>query len=162
MQVARIDPRLGAACLTLEEFVGRIEGGSDIFNPDELLALYQNEDFWAASPELPLLFPVSGYSLRCKVPSEAHEVFLIHSRTVVGFFVETDSLVVRSDHQGKGLGSELILAAFAQKPWRSPVRKASPAGQKALSKAHGLACEAQRSLQAEGHASGVSAAEARR
>ncbi len=136
-----VDERLSAARLTINEFVGQIEIKGDVIMPDMLFDLYQDRNVWGHLPELPLLQPQAGYSLRCRIPALWHEIFLIYENAVVGFFVETDSLAVLSNHQGKGLGCELILAAFAQKKWCLPPRKVSPAGQTAFQRSYNLACE---------------------
>jgi len=62
--------------------------------------------------------------------------------------IESDNLTVDEDHKGKGLGSELILAGYAQSPWKNlKGRKVTEGGAATLRKAYRLAkvvTEAQR------------------
>jgi hypothetical protein len=150
MAISPIDPRLSAADLALEEFVGSIVVCGDVFPGDEFLDTFPRK-CWESLPEHALLRPVDGYSLRATVPSTSHAAFLIHDQILVGIFMETDTLVLHGDHQGKGLGQELVLLAFAQKPWRSiQGRKVSDAGRKTLCRAHQLALASRQDAQTSG------------
>lgn len=153
------DRRLLAANLSLAEFVGDVRICGDASLGDEFLEAFPHE-VWQSLPEHSLFQPMHGYSLRALVPSSSHAVYLIHEQALVGVFMETDVLVIHGDHQGNGLGKELVLLAFAQKPWRSiQARKVSNAGCKTLNRAHELARAAQQEeAQADGPASGGSTA----
>jgi ribosomal protein S18 acetylase RimI-like enzyme len=143
MRNEQIDPRLDAANLTREDFIGEIEFSGDACPADTLVEELQRLNQWTMLHEYQLLEERDGYVLRYNVPSDSHCVYLLHDNIMVGFFLETDSLVIHSEHQGKGLGKELVLAAFAQKPWKKPQRKATSAGKKTLENAYILACQAQ-------------------
>jgi GNAT superfamily N-acetyltransferase len=138
------DPRLLAAELTEEEFLGDLKihphpGG-------DFLDAYR-EDYaktFSKLPCHPLIHARDGYTLyydsdrRGKSPL----AFLGYKGELVGVF-EGDNCTVDENHQGKGLGAELILAGYAQARWKNlPDRKVTEAGGKALLKAHRLAKEA--------------------
>ncbi len=146
MQIQKDDPRLSAALLSRDEFVGQVESNGDIGSSFHLVELHQPREFWGHLPELKLLMPIADYSLRCQIPATSHSVFLMYKGMVVGCFVETDSLAILDTHQGKNLSRELILAAFAQKQWCSPTRKVSKAGEKALVNAYEFICDVQKKL----------------
>jgi GNAT superfamily N-acetyltransferase len=146
MRNEQTDPRLDAANLTQEDFIGEIEDSGDASPSDELVEHLQKMNRWTMLNEHNLLEPCEGYVLRYNVPSDSHCIYLLHDNEMVGFFHETDSLVIHSEHQGKGLGKELVLAAFAQKPWKKPQRKATSAGKRTLENAYRLACRAQQRL----------------
>ena len=146
MRNEQTDPRLDAAKLTQEDFIGEIDNSGDASPSDELVEALQEMNSWTMLHEHQLLDPREGYVLRYNVPSDSHCVYLLHDNEMVGFFHETDSLVIHSEHQGKGLGKELVLAAFAQKPWKKPQRKATSAGTRTLENAYRLARRAQQRL----------------
>ena len=143
MSNEQTDPRLKAANLTREDFIGEIEYSGDASPSDALVEELQKMNQWTMLQEHQLLEPRDGYVLRYNVPSDSHCVYLLHDNIMVGFFHETDSLVIHSEHQGKGLGKELVLTAFAQKPWYKPQRKATSAGKRTLKNAYSLVCQAQ-------------------
>lgn len=148
------DARLAAADLTLDQFLGKVTDEGDALVPDGLVEAMRETNEWMTMQVHPLLEHRSGYTLRYNTSSKEHRVYLLHEDTMVGFFHETDSLIIHSEHQGKKLGPELILAAFAQKQWNSPTRKATAAGKKALISAHALAkrlaSQAQKAAPADG------------
>jgi hypothetical protein len=147
MTISPTDRRLTAAKLSSEEFVGDVKICGDASPGDEFLEAHPYE-IWEHLPEHVLLRPVDGYSLRALVPHSSHAVFLIHDETLVGIFTESDVLVLHGDHQGKGLGQELVLLAFAQKPWRNiQARKVSNAGNRTLHRAYKLARACQQAVQ---------------
>jgi len=148
MRNDQTDPRLYAANLTQEDFIGEIEYSGEASPSDELVEELQKVNGWSMLNEHQLLEPLEGYMLRYNVPSDSHCVYLLHGSEMVGFFHETDSLVIHSEHQRKGLGKELVLAAFAQKPWKNPQRKATSAGKRTLENAYILACRIQQRLSA--------------
>lgn len=136
------DLRLSAAELTLEEFLGELHDKGDAAGfPDEMIKLMRKVSPWQDLPEHSLLIPLVGYSLRYDLASSNHKVFLVYESEIVGCFIETDSLIIHSEHQGNALGRELVLAAFAQKPWKNPERKVTAAGRKTLERAYRLAQE---------------------
>lgn len=133
------DQRLNAANLTLDRFLGDVVINGDPLPGDDYLETL-TKVIWERLPEHALLRPIDGYSLRGAVPNSSHAAYLIYNQAVVGLFLERDVLLVHSVHQGQGLGQELVLLAFAQKPWRSlEGRKVSNAGHKTLQRAHELA-----------------------
>lgn len=133
------DLRLSATDLKLEEFLGELHNEGDAIFSDGMIEFLRNEPSWQDVPEHSLLFPLHGYSLRYDLASANHRVYLMHENVVVGCFMETDSLIVHSEHQGNGLGRELVLAAFAQKPWKNPKRMVTAAGKKTFEGAYRLA-----------------------
>ena len=142
------DPRLNAANLTKEDFIGEIKDSGDASPSfDVLVEELQGMNGWTMLHEHQLLEPRDGYVLRYNFPSDSHCVYLLHNNKIVGFFRETDSLVIHSEHQGKGLGKELVLAAFAQKPWKKPQRHATSSGKRTLENAYRLACQANNGFQ---------------
>lgn len=142
MRNQQTDPRLDAANLTQEDFIGEMEYSGDASPADALVEALQNMNQRTKLHEHQLLEPRDGYVLRYNVPSDSHCVYLLYNNKMVGFFHETDSLVIHSEHQGKGLGKELVLAAFAQKPWKNPQRKVTSAGKRTLKSAYRFACQA--------------------
>ena len=139
------DPRLSAATLTLDDFLGTIQDEGDASMTDSVIESLRENPEWLQFDEHELLRPQHGYKLRYNVPNDSHCAYLLFHGEMVGLFHETDSLIVHSEHWGNGLGKELVLAAFAQRRWTSPSRKATAAGRKALEDAHKLA----RALQLE-------------
>ena len=137
------DPRLSAAELDLEDFLGEIHDEGDAIGSNGVIEFLRKEVSWQHLPEHSLLFPLAGYSLRYNLSSANHEVYLVHENEVVGCYIEIDSLIIHSEHQRKGLGPELVLAAFAQKPWNNPKRNATAAGKITLERAYRLAQLAQ-------------------
>jgi GNAT superfamily N-acetyltransferase len=137
------DPRLLAADLTEEEFVGDLQ----IHEHTGMDFLDAYRDAYGATfsqlPCHPLIRRREGYTLhydsaRRKTPL----AFLGYKNELIGVF-ESDNLTVDNDHQGKGLGSELILAGYAQARWKNmKERKVTEAGAATLLKAYRLAKEA--------------------
>jgi hypothetical protein len=97
---------------------------------------------WLGLPSHELLCPCEGYVLHYDPkPRAAPLVFLAFEGELVGVF-ESDNLTVADSHQGSRLGPELILAGFAQAPWKDlKERKVTEAGAGALRSAHRLAKE---------------------
>ena len=141
MNIDQTDPRLAAADLTRKEFIGEIVDSGHATPFDDLVEEFRKIKEWTMLQEHQLLEPRDGYVLRYNFPSDSHCVYLLHDNVMVGFFYETDTLFIHSEHRGKGLGKELILAAFAQKPWRDPKRPVSIAGRKTLERAYSLVCQ---------------------
>jgi hypothetical protein len=112
------DPRLRAADLSESEFVGTLDLHPDN-NADQLLYAYRSEFLsWAHFPVQPFLEPHAGYVLRYNPsPQPAPLVFLGFEDNLVGIF-EHDTLAIDQSHRGKHLSGELILAGFAQTPWK--------------------------------------------
>lgn len=140
MTIDRNDPRLRAADLSESEFVGSI-----ILHPDtgeDLLEVYREIAPWQTVPAQHLIEPRDGYELRCnpKLRSEP-QVFLVFEGQLAGVF-EGDTLTIGSDHRGLHLSRELILAGFAQAPWKDiKNRKVTAAGEAALRSAYRFACK---------------------
>ena len=65
----------------------------------------------------------------------APEVFLLFDDQLVGVF-HGDTVTVDPDHRGRHLSRELILAGFAQAPWKNKERKVTEAGKAALEGAY--------------------------
>jgi GNAT superfamily N-acetyltransferase len=137
------DLRLLAAELTEDEFVGELQIHKH--TGIDFLDAYRG-DYGATFSKLPchpFIRPREGYTLhydsaRRKTPL----VFLGYKGELIGVF-ESDNLTVDEDHQGNGLGSELILAGYAQAPWKSlKDRKVTEAGAATLRKSYRLAKEA--------------------
>jgi GNAT superfamily N-acetyltransferase len=144
-----IDPRLLAAELTEQEFLGDLtvypHPGIDFLNA------YREAYPWSKLPACPLICPKDGYILHYDPACRATPlVFLGCKGELVGVF-ENDNLTVAEDHQRKGLGSELILAGFAQAPWKDlKDRKVTEAGAAALRHAYQLAKKVTRNAKDRG------------
>ena len=133
------DPRLNAAELSEDEFVGHLIPHCDN-NADGLLEVYRKVAPWNSLPDHPLIQPREAYSLRYDPhPRGEPLVFLVFQRDLVGVF-ENDTLIIDPDHRGAQLSRELILAGFAQAPWKNlKNRKVTKAGAAALRSAHKFA-----------------------
>ncbi len=134
------DPRLLAADLTEQEFLGDLKLHS---HPGgDFVDAYRDAYPWSKLPSHPLIHPNEGYILHYdSAPRMTPLVFLEYKDELVGVF-ENDNLTVAEDHQRKGLGSELILAGFAQAPWKDlKDRKVTEAGAATLRRAYRLAKE---------------------
>jgi hypothetical protein len=138
------DPRLAAAELTEQEFVGHLvvrpNPGGDFL--DAYRDLYPT---WSKLQSHALLHPKDGYTLYYdSTPKTTPLAFLGYKGVLVGVF-ESDNLTVNDEHQREGLGSELILAGFAQVQWKNMTnRKVTEAGAATLHKAYQLARETAR------------------
>src|SRR5437870_4999818 len=134
MTIDRNDPRLRAAELSEQEFTGTLEIYEDT-NP-EFLDVYP-ESSWTTLPVQPLIEARDGYELRYKAALKYGPlVFLVFKGELMGVF-HGDTLLIDPAHRGKHLSRELILAGFAQSPWKNPKdRKVTKAGQAALRSAH--------------------------
>lgn len=139
MGIDRTDPRLQAASLSESDFLGTL-----VVHPDndagEMLEVYRLESPWARLPDQPLIESRAGYTLRY-LPKQRPEplVFLVFESELVGVF-EGDTMTIDSGHRGKKLSRELILAGFAQAPWRNKQdRKVTEAGEAALRSAYRFA-----------------------
>lgn len=143
------DPRLLAAELTEQEFLGDLKvyphPGIDF------LDAYRDAYPWSKLPTCPLICPKDGYILHYDPARRATPlVFLGYTGELVGVF-ENDNLTVDADHQSKGLGSELILAGFAQAPWKDlKDRKVTEAGAATLRRAYRLAKKVTRNAEDRG------------
>lgn len=123
--------------LTEAEFLSTytlVEAEDDAFPKMSFLA-----DMWDQGTECPL--PTHpGYAVAPLTTAEplGHDVALLHQRSdgsygAVGLYCG-ETLAVAEDHQGKGLGTELILAAVLHRPVPEK-RTVSSAGLAALKKA---------------------------
>jgi hypothetical protein len=145
--VNKSDPRLRAADITEQEFVGDVEvhphSGMDFIDA------YKDMP-WAMLPAQSLIQPRDGYTLHYDPhPRPEPLVFLGCEGDLVGVF-EHDNLTIKSEHQGKGLSRELILAGFSQAPWKNMKnRKVTEGGEKALRSAHRFAKESLAELNGE-------------
>ena len=139
MPLPKNDPRLKAAELSEHEFVGDLIIHSDN-NAEGLLDVYREMAPLTALPDQPLIKPREGYCLRYDLrPQRAPLVFLVFQCELVGIF-ENDTLTIDPDHRGRHLSRELILAGFAQAPWKDlKNRKVTEAGAAALRSAHEFA-----------------------
>lgn len=146
--VNRTDSRLRAAELTEEEFLGTIERHSD--TAVNLLDAYREwRSLWARLPDMPLMEPHDGYSLRYDSCSQLRLVFLVCNDELVGVYHD-DNFAMDPATPVKGLSHELILAAFAQVPWKNiPNRKVTNAGETALRRAHKFVRDIVRKLEGE-------------
>lgn len=140
--VPKADPRLFAATLTEQEFVGELlihsHTGMDFL--DAYRGVYA--DTFSTLPCQPLIRPQEGYTLHYNPAQKRPLAFLGHDGELVGVF-EGDNCTVADDHQRKGLGSELVLAGYAQSPWKNlKNRKVTEGGAATLHRAYRLAKEA--------------------
>jgi hypothetical protein len=138
VSISKDDLRIKAAELTESEFLGNLEiyphpGG-------DFLEAYRNADSWRNLPQHKLMEPRDGYVLHYESRPRSYPlVFLAFNGELVGVF-ESDNLTIDSSHQEKHLSRELILAGFAQAPWKSQQgRKVTEAGAAALRSAYRFA-----------------------
>lgn len=131
----RHDPRLQAAAPGREAFIGTLT----TITPPPSLSDRQLETIppsvWEALPEQPPLASLPGYTLRYRAPAADYQVFLICGGAVVGVFRGIEQISLHSQHSDVRYAVELILAAYAQKPWHAPQRMIGEFGRVALEKA---------------------------
>lgn len=143
--IDRTDLRLKAAELSEQEFTGTLH-----IHPDadvELLDIYREQSLWTNLPAKPLIEAREGYVLRYASGQRAAPLaFLVFENQLVGVF-ESDTLMIDPLHRKKHLSRELILAGFAQAPWKDlQNRKVTEAGAAALRSAHKFATEVAQKL----------------
>lgn len=140
--INRHDPRLKAAELSEPEFVGKVVLYEDIIiGAEELLDTYKHARLWKNLPEQSLIEARENYTLRYDPNFQGYPlVFLVYQGDqLVGVF-EHDTIVIHPSHQRKHLSRELILAGFAQAPWKDlENRQVTESGKRALRGAHAFA-----------------------
>jgi hypothetical protein len=147
MAIERSDPRFKAADLSEEEFIGIMTEHPDS-EPVGLLEPFMETNQWKAHSEHALIEPLEGYSLRYS-PGAGDEldVYLLFHDELVGIYCG-EMLFIEPGHRKQELGRELILAGFAQTPWKNKVRKVTPAGKRSFEKAYRFVTETVRRLDA--------------
>lgn len=133
------DPRLRAAGLSEQEFIGDLIIHSDN-SADGLLEVYREDALWRRLSDQALLKAQHGYFLRYELqPQPEPVVFLVFKGDLVGVF-HNDTLTIDPKHRGRHLSRELILAGYAQAPWKDmKQRKVTKAGAAALRSAYRFA-----------------------
>ena len=134
------DPRLKAAELSEQEFTGTLDLHQD--TDADFLDIYREQTSWTNLPAKPLIKACEGYVFRYAPGLIAAPLaFLVFENQLVGVFAG-DTLMIDSRHRGKYLSRELILAGFAQAPWKNlQNRKVTKAGAAALRSTHKFVTE---------------------
>lgn len=142
------DTRLAAAKMSKEEFMTGIQGPFPDTDDDiDSLVHEYNAEFQKVCQGFPsrsLLQDKTRYRLRYRSPVARREVYAVEvgedgRETVVGVF-DHETVLVHTKHRGNGLGQELVLAAFEQKPWgKEDLIQATSRGLKLFGHAHAYA-----------------------